>query len=82
MSEPTPERVQQRSDGLLPEERAAGTDDPAGQAEAILADSDARERYEQSTPGLTVERRTSAETVDPGPGVESAADPDRRAGSA
>lgn len=35
------ERVQSRSE-LLPEERAAGSDDPEEQAKAILAESDER----------------------------------------
>jgi hypothetical protein len=40
-SEPDEERVASRGQ-LLPEEQAAGSDDPQAQAEAILADSDAR----------------------------------------
>ena len=36
------DRTDQRAAGLLPEERAAGSDDPRAQAEAILADSDRR----------------------------------------
>ncbi|QIK65531.1 hypothetical protein G7072_03505 [Nocardioides sp. HDW12B] len=35
------ERVETRAD-LLPEEKAAGSEDPEAQAEAILADSDER----------------------------------------
>lgn len=65
MSDPDPERVQQRSENLLPEERAAGTDDPQAQAAAILADSDAREDYRQTTPDLAIDHRQSKETVDP-----------------
>lgn len=34
---------------LLPEERAAGSDDPAAQAAAILADSDRREHEPERT---------------------------------
>ncbi|MBF9129625.1 hypothetical protein I0C86_11715 [Plantactinospora sp. S1510] len=43
MSERTSDRVENRAAHLLPEERAAGSDDPREQAEAILADSDRRE---------------------------------------
>ncbi len=35
------ERIESRAD-LLPEERTAGSEDPEGQAEAILAESDER----------------------------------------
>jgi hypothetical protein len=38
---PDAERVDQRAE-LLPEERAAGSDDPQAQAEVILEDSDSR----------------------------------------
>ncbi len=60
-SEPTQEnqdgpddrRVEERA-LLLPEERAAGSDDPEAQAAAILADSDLREaqpaRTQQDSP--------------------------------
>lgn len=34
---------------LLPEERAAGSDDPKAQAAAILADSDLREDHPEQT---------------------------------
>jgi hypothetical protein len=34
---------------LLPEERAAGSDDPEAQAAAILADSDLREDHPERT---------------------------------
>lgn len=34
---------------LLPEERAAGSDDPEAQAAAILADSDEREDHPERT---------------------------------
>lgn len=67
MSEPAAERVRRRSDRLLPEERAAGSDDTVAQAEAILDDSGARERYAEPTPDLRIDHRRSEETVDPGP---------------
>jgi len=47
---------------LLPEERAAGSEDPQGQAEAILAESE--ERTEHPDPDATQSgRRTSEESV-------------------
>jgi hypothetical protein len=60
-----PERVERRAEHLLPEERAAGSDDPEAQAEAILDESDAREEYAETTPGLRIDHRQSGETVDP-----------------
>lgn len=41
-------RIQERA-LLLPEERAAGSDDPEAQAAAILADSDLREDHPEQT---------------------------------
>ena len=38
------ERVRERAQ-LLPEELAAGSDDPEAQAEAVLQESDEREEY-------------------------------------
>lgn len=49
MTDPADEaRIEQRAD-LLPEERAAGSDDPEAQAEAILADSDERTERREET---------------------------------
>jgi hypothetical protein len=59
MSEPASDRVQERAAHLLPEERAAGSDDPEKQAEQILKDSEAREAYDESTPDLRIEHRGS-----------------------
>ncbi len=59
------DRVEQRA-ALLPEERAAGSDDPRAQAEAVLGDSDVREADQEAAPDSFLERRTSSETVDPG----------------
>lgn len=42
------ERVEGRAE-LLPEELAAGSDDPQAQAEAILAESDARTEHPEET---------------------------------
>jgi hypothetical protein len=61
------ERTEERADDLLPEERAAGSDNPRAQAAAILADSDEREveRGEDGEDSIPVEHRTSEETVEP-----------------
>jgi hypothetical protein len=64
---PTPdeERVVSRSE-LLPEEKAAGSDDPEAQAEAILAESDERSLDRDASPSTHLEHRTSDEvTEDP-----------------
>jgi hypothetical protein len=66
--EPTadPDAVAERAE-LLPEERAAGSDDPEGQAEAILGDSEARTLDRDAAPDAVVERRTSEDVVEPQP---------------
>jgi hypothetical protein len=51
------ERIETRSE-LLPEERAAGSDNPHDQAEAILAESDERTDHPEET------REESAQTPD------------------
>lgn len=73
MSEPTDapggtddDQVERRASGLLPEERAVGSDDPEAQADAILEESDQRSDERNSGPHALVERRTSDETVAPG----------------
>jgi hypothetical protein len=58
-------RVQSRADTLLPEEQAAGSDDPNAQAEEILADSDARTEYRDVPQAPPMEHRTSEDTVEP-----------------
>ena len=58
------ERVESRAH-LLPEEAAAGSDDPQAQAEAILAESDLREEDRNAAPDTVLERRTSDQTVTP-----------------
>lgn len=61
----TPEddqRVQERAE-LLPEERAAGSEDPQAQAEAILAESDER----TARPEQTGEESTQTSTPDERP---------------
>ncbi len=58
------ERAQARADALPPEEVEAGTDDPLAQAEAILAESDARQSDRVDPPGQGVEHRRSEDTVE------------------
>jgi len=60
------DRIGHRAADLLPEERVAGSEDPRGQAEAILADSDEREADPGAAPDSFLERRRSDQTVDPG----------------
>jgi hypothetical protein len=58
MSEPADEsRIAQRAE-LLPEEEAAGSDNPQEQAEAILEESDERTEFPEET------RRESTQTPD------------------
>ena len=59
------DRIAERAEHLLPEEERVGSDDPQAQAEALLTESDARERYEESTPDLRIEHRTSEEAASP-----------------
>ena len=63
--DPDQERVRHRADELLPEELAAGSDDPQAQAAAMLADSDEREYDPDAAPDTVLEHRTSAEATDP-----------------
>ncbi|NJC82196.1 hypothetical protein [Planosporangium mesophilum] len=65
MTEPTDERVESRAADLLPEELAAGSDDPRAQAAAILQDSDRRENDLEAAPDSFLEHRTSEQTVTP-----------------
>jgi hypothetical protein len=61
-------RSEERADDILPEERAAGSDDPEAQAAAVLADSYVRasERDEEAGPlADAFEHRTSGDTVEP-----------------
>jgi hypothetical protein len=59
------DRVAERAAELLPEEAAAGSDDPEAQAEAILAESDERQADRDAAPGTHIEQRTSEEVTDP-----------------
>lgn len=56
------ERTETRA-GLLPEERAAGSDDPDGQAREVLRDSDVRTEIPEAAPDTMLERRTSEEAT-------------------
>ena len=67
---------------LLPEERAVGSDDPAAQAEAILAES--RERTEHPDPDASSQSRhasseEAARRGDPEGGTAAAPEPPWRA---
>ena len=66
----TDDRIDQRAADLLPEERLAGSADPAAQARAILEESDEREADPLAAPDSFVEHRTSEQTVDPEGGSE------------
>ena len=65
IEQPDPKAVERRAE-LLPEEEKAGSDDPAAQAAAVLADSEARSLDRNAAPGTVVEHRKSEDTVDPG----------------
>jgi len=59
------ERAASRAE-LLPEEHAVGSDDPEGQAAAILEESDERTSSRDATSDdRAIERRTSDEVTDP-----------------
>jgi hypothetical protein len=58
-----PERITERARHLLPEEQRVGSDDPEAQADAVLTESDERERYVESTPDLRIEHRTAEEAA-------------------
>jgi hypothetical protein len=66
MSDTTPDpRVDRRAAELLPEEDAAGSDDPKRQAEVILEESDERSNDREAAPDSFVEHRTSDEATPP-----------------
>ena len=50
---------------LLPEEQAAGSDDPEAQAEAILAESEERTASRDAAHGTHLEHRTSEDATPP-----------------
>ena len=57
------DRAHDRAGHLLPEELAAGSDDPEAQAAALLQDSDDREHYRETSPDLRIDHRTSEESA-------------------
>lgn len=59
---PSEEQVAHRA-ALLPEERAVGSDDPEGQAEAVLTDSAVRTEVPDAAPTTHLERRRSDEAL-------------------
>jgi hypothetical protein len=65
----TDDRIERRAADLLPEERAAGSADPDGQARAILEESDEREDDLDAAPDSFLEHRTSTQTVTPEEGT-------------
>jgi hypothetical protein len=58
--EPDPDLVESRATALLPEEAAAGSDDPEAQAAAVLEESE-----ERTLDPEPVEQRASEDTVEP-----------------
>ena len=58
------ERTASRAE-LLPEERAAGSDDPQAQAEAILEESEERMDSRDAAPEAPIERRSSQDATPP-----------------
>jgi hypothetical protein len=61
----TDPRVQVRADELLPEEKVAGSDDPEGQAEVIIEESDVRQAGGNASPDAGIEHRTSNDVTPP-----------------
>lgn len=59
---PDPQALRERA-ALLPEEQAAGSDDPEAQAEIILADSLQRTEHPDPDASSQSGRRASADTV-------------------
>ena len=59
------EHAEGRASGAPPEEANRGSEDPVGQAEEILADSEIRRTDRDAAPGIVVEHRQSDESVEP-----------------
>ncbi len=59
---PSPEDIRSRAI-LLPEEQAAGSEDPQAQAEVILRDSLERTEVPDAAPASHVEHRRSVDTT-------------------
>jgi hypothetical protein len=60
--QPPQDAVAERAE-LLPEERAAGSDDPRGQAEAVLQESVERTAHPDPDASSQSGRRSSADTL-------------------
>jgi hypothetical protein len=58
-------RVESRAESITADELEAGSDDPRAQADAILADSDARTEDRVAPAGEPVESGQSDDNVDP-----------------
>jgi hypothetical protein len=56
------ERTHLRAGDLLPEEAAAGVDDPEAMAAAVLAESDERQADRDAAPGSRIEHGKSPTT--------------------
>lgn len=61
---PDEERIESRAE-LLPEERAAGSEDPHDQAEQILRESDERTAHPEETGAESVQTSSQEERPDP-----------------
>jgi hypothetical protein len=61
-STPSADRVAERAGELTPEEQAAGVDDPAALAKAVLTESEMRTLDRDAT---ATEHRRSEDTVEP-----------------
>ena len=61
---PDDDRVETRAE-LLPEEQAAGSEDPQAQAEAILEESEERTVSRDASPSTHLEHRTSEDATPP-----------------
>lgn len=59
------DRATSRADKQLPEEKAAGGDNPLRQAEVILDESDQRQEDRNASPSTHLEHRHSEDTVPP-----------------
>ena len=57
---PDEDRIESRAE-LLPEEEAAGSEDPRHQAEEILRDSDERTEHPEETGAASTQTSTQAE---------------------
>ncbi|HZT68067.1 MAG TPA: hypothetical protein VFA11_19950 [Acidimicrobiales bacterium] len=61
---PDRERRRDRAAGLLPEEANVGSEDPEGQAAAVLEESDIRQEDRNAAPGSVVEHRRAPTVAD------------------